>query len=365
MRISKHIFCLLLLFFFASSNLYSEYVMHYHTVKKGENLSSVAKKYNTSADKIKKLNNLKSSVIQPKQRLIVKKVLSKTSAKSSKKATPVDNPAWGYETRYYTIKKGDNLTSIARKHNVSVSSIRKANNMKGSAIVAGRRLKINVPRQMPNIDTPDPIMALMTDKVYYKIKKGDTLDKICAQYNISPEELKKANLLADEDFKEGQIVIVPPVPITESTFSESETTKEVTLRNSIIRDAFTYLNMPYKLGGTGISSIDCSTLSKLVYRSIGITLPNTCHLQYKEGIAVEKDQIADGDLVFFKRRGSVGHVGIYVGNNLFIHASNEQKKVTVASLDNSYFKRNFAGARRYLPEDKPVLARRLEDAVKQ
>jgi len=339
--------------------------MHYHTVKKGESLSSVAKKYNTSVDHIKKLNNLKSSVIQPNQRLVVKKIESKAPEQVSRKAAPLDNATWGYETRQYTVKRGENLSSIARKFGVSVSSIKNANRLKGSTIVAGRQLKINVPREMPDIETPDPIMAAMTDKVYYKIKRGDTLDKICKQYNISPEELKKANLLADEDFKEGQIVIVPPVPVTEETFSDSEITKELSLRNSLIRDAFTYLNMPYRLGGSGVSSIDCSTLTKLVYQSIGVNLPNTCSLQFHEGVSVDKDEMSDGDLIFFNHRGNVGHVGIYVGNNLFIHASSEQGKVTVASLDNSYFRRNFAGARRYLPEDKSVLARRLKDAVNE
>jgi cell wall-associated NlpC family hydrolase len=344
--------------------------MHYHTVKKGESLSSIARKYNTNAKKLKKLNNLRSSVIQPKQRLVVKKIESKTSAKkntakktSAATVASAENSAWGYETLYHTVKKGDNLTSISRKYNVSISGIKKANNLKNSTIVTGRRLKINVPRKMPDIETPDPIMTVMSDKVYYKIKKGDTIEKISGHYNISPEELKKANLLSDEDFKEGQVIVIPPVPIEESVLSETEIQQEADLRDSLIRDAFTYLNMPYRLGGSGTTSIDCTTLTKLVYRSIGISIPNTSAVQFKEGVPIDKNLMAKGDLVFFKRRGQVGHVGIYVGNDLFIHASNAEKKVTVASLDNSYFRRNFAGARRYLPEDKSLLARRFKDVI--
>lgn len=359
---AKCLFSFLLLFFLASTSLYSEYVMHYHTVKKGESLSSVAKKYNTSVRNLQKLNNLQSSVIYPKQRLVVRKFENKTPDKKTN-VSSAENAAWGYETLYHTVKKGDNLSVISRKFNVPVSTIKKTNNLKGDTIVVGRKLKISVPRQLPDIETPDPIMTVMTDKVYYKIKKGDTLEKISTQYKITPEELKKANLLADEDFKEGQVIVIPPVPVTESTLSESEITREISLRNSLIRDAFTYLNMPYKLGGSGITSIDCSTLTKLVYQNIGIALPNTSFLQFEEGVPVDKDEMADGDLLFFKRRGYIGHVGIYVGNNLFIHASSNEKKVTVASLDNSYFRRNFAGARRYLPVDKSLLVRRLKDAI--
>jgi peptidoglycan DL-endopeptidase LytE len=354
MRRIKYAVCFLLLFLFMSTCLYSEYVLHYHTVKKGENLSTVARKYHTSVNNLKRLNGIKSSVIYPKQRLIVRKVESKS---------PEEDAVWGYETISYVIKKGDTLSGISRKFNVHISEIKKLNNLRGNTIVLGRTLKINVPRKLPDIETPQPIMSVTTNKVYYKIKKGDTLEEIAKKYGTTPEELKKANLLSDEDFKEGQIIVVPSAPVVENTATESEIVKEINLRDALIEKSFSYLDMPYKLGGSGKLSIDCSTLTKLVYQSIGISLPNTALLQFREGTPVKKNEISNGDLIFFKRRGYVGHVGIYIGNDLFIHASSNKKKVTIASIDNSYFRRNFAGVRRYLPEDKSLLARRLEDAV--
>ncbi len=349
------LFIFLVLLFFCTG-LYSESALHYHTVKKGETLSSVARKYHTSISNIKRLNGLKSPVIYPKQRLIVRKVESTPSR---------EDAVWGYEDVYYTVKKGDTLSGISKKFNVSVSSIKNSNNLKSNIIVIGQTIKIKVPRKLPDIETPQPIMTATAEKTYYKIKKGDTLEKIAIKYNTTPEELKQANLLSEHDFKEGQIIVISSPPVKESTASESEIAREMSLRNTLVEKSFSYLNMPYKLGGSGKFSIDCSTLVRLVYKSVGISLPETSYLQFKEGVPIKKDEISDGDLVFFKRKGRVGHVGIYIGNNLFIHASSSEKKVTIASLENSHFRRNFAGARRYLPEDKSLLTRRFENVISQ
>lgn len=359
-----------MLFMLLCTYLYSDQITQYHYVKKGENLSAVARKYNTTPSNIKKLNNLKSTVIYPKQKLAVKKIESKTENKtanktpSKKKETVTTASArWGYDTTYHKVKKGDNLTAISRKYNVSISDIKKANNLHTSNIVIGRTLKINTPRRMPDIETPCPIMGEMSEKVYHKIQKGDTLEALAKKYNTTPEHIKETNLLSEADIKEGQIIVIPCVPVTDNSSSDSSMVQDTKLRDALIKESFTFLDMPYKLGGSGNTSIDCSTLTKLVYRSIGISLPNTSCLQFKEGEQVSKEALAEGDLIFFNSRGFIGHVGIYIGNGLFIHASSNEGKVTIASLENSYFRRNFAGARRYIPTDESLLARRFGNAV--
>ncbi|HOL21904.1 MAG TPA: LysM peptidoglycan-binding domain-containing protein [bacterium] len=354
--------------------LYSEGTTQYHYVKNGETLSSIARRYDTTVYELKKLNNLNSSVIQPKQKLIIKKSeeakVSKgnTSAKvggtASKRNTSAKAsvPAGNYETISYTVKKGDTLERIGKKYGVSVARLKKTNNLKSSTIKIGQTLKINVPKKVPaipEVTTPQPIVGASTEKIYYRIKKGDTLASVASQYNITPEQLKEANLMSDGDFKEGVTIVIPSVSVAAEEESasmvdqnnmETEIVKEPkTLRDIVLKESFNFLNMPYRLGGSGDSSIDCSTLVRRVYEKVGIKLPNTSSQQFKEGEPVKKEEMEEGDLVFFYRRGSVGHVGIYVGDNLFIHASSDKKKVTIASLETSYFKRNFAGARRFLP----------------
>ncbi|MBN1446007.1 MAG: LysM peptidoglycan-binding domain-containing protein [Candidatus Omnitrophica bacterium] len=354
--------CACLLFLLCTC-LYCDQVTQYHYVKQGENLSSIARKYNTTSSNIKKLNNLKSSVIYPKQKLAVKKVLTQQARTETLSAS--GGAKWGYDTTFHTVKKGDTLSGLSRKYGVSISAIKKANNLRSSNIVIGRTLKINTPRRMPDIDAPKPIMGELSEKIYHKIQKGDTLEALAKKYNTSPEHLKEANLLSDSDIKEGQMIVIPSLPVSDNSASESNIHQEAKLRDALLKESFSFLDMPYRLGGAGSTSIDCSTLTKLVYKSIGISLPNTSFLQFQEGEAVLKEELSEGDLVFFNRRGFIGHVGIYIGNGLFIHASSNEKKVTIASLENSYFRRNFAGGRRYVPADESLLARRFGNAVSE
>ena len=123
--------------------------------------------------------------------------------------------------------------------------------------------------------------------------------------------------------------------------------------------------MPYKLGGNGKKYIDCSTLTRLVYKKVGIELPKTSYYQFKEGKKVSLSEALPGDLVFFKRGRYVGHVGIYIGNNLFIHASNKNGRVTISSLDSPYFKKHFVCVKRYIPCFDNVIARRIKNDVKE
>jgi len=131
----------------------------------------------------------------------------------------------------------------------------------------------------------------------------------------------------------------------------------------IIRSALKLYTTPYKWGGTNVEKgIDCSFFVKFVFSELGINLPRTSREQFKIGIPVEKDQLKCGDLVFFKKikykkvKGKVkkyeyiNHVGIYLINDEFIHATLGAKKVTISSLKEEYYKLHYAGARRVLKE---------------
>ncbi|MCM8830409.1 MAG: LysM peptidoglycan-binding domain-containing protein, partial [Candidatus Omnitrophica bacterium] len=300
MRIKPYIIAII----FLCTYLYSQGATQYHYVKKGETLSSIAKRYGTTVYELKKLNNLNTSVIQPNQKLIVKKSdasepsKGNTSAKGSKPSkgnisVKASVPARNYETISYTVEKGDTLERISKRYGVSVASIKKANNLKSSLIKIGQTLKVNVPKKepvIPEVITPQPIVGIPTERIYYRIKKGDTVESIASQYNITPEKLKEANLMSDNDFKEGITIVIPSSLITEESVSmvdqnnmETEIVKETkTLRDIILKESFNLLNMPYRLGGSGNSSIDCSTLVKRVYEKVGIKLPNTSSQQFKE-----------------------------------------------------------------------------------
>ncbi len=111
-----------------------------------------------------------------------------------------------------------------------------------------------------------------------------------------------------------------------------------------------WLDTPYQYGGISRNGIDCSGLAQKIYLEVyHHKLPRTSQEMYKQGTLVRFSWIKPGDLVFFrKNRGSsLDHVGVYLGNQQFIHATN-QRGVIISELNSSYYKSRIVGIRRYL-----------------
>lgn len=119
--------------------------------------------------------------------------------------------------------------------------------------------------------------------------------------------------------------------------------------SSIIATAQKYIGVPYVWGGESPSGFDCSGFVQYVFKQNGISLNRTVVTQYKHGYTVSKSSLQPGDLVFFQNTSGSGlsHIGIYIGNNQFIHASSSQG-VTISSLSNSYWASHYHSARRVL-----------------
>ena len=118
--------------------------------------------------------------------------------------------------------------------------------------------------------------------------------------------------------------------------------------SDVVRTAYAYRGTPYHYGGTGRSGFDCSGFTSYVYKQKGVSLPHNAAAQFARGAKVSKSQLKPGDLVFFHcgRRG-ISHVGIFVGNGKFVHASSPRSGgVRVDSLNDGYYKSTFRGARR-------------------
>jgi hypothetical protein len=115
------------------------------------------------------------------------------------------------------------------------------------------------------------------------------------------------------------------------------------------RTAERFVGIPYRWGGNNVvEGMDCSGFVRAVYNLCGLSIPRTSSDQFKAGDLVTKDELLDGDLVFFgSSANSISHVGIYVGGGKFVHAPRRGEEIRVTAVDESYFEKRFVGARRY------------------
>ena len=123
------------------------------------------------------------------------------------------------------------------------------------------------------------------------------------------------------------------------------------LRSEIVRTAKSFLNVPYRWGGTSPArGFDCSGFSMTVYQLNGLNMPRSSKAQWEAGVPIDRDQLSQGDLVFFATSGNgeVSHVGIYLGENNIIHAPGWGKRIRIDSLEEKYYRRHFVGMRSYL-----------------
>ncbi|MBE6929186.1 MAG: C40 family peptidase [Clostridia bacterium] len=120
-------------------------------------------------------------------------------------------------------------------------------------------------------------------------------------------------------------------------------------RQDIINYAMKFLGTPYKYGGNTPKGFDCSGFTQYVFKHFGYSLNRSSSAQINNGEKIMTEDLLPGDLVFFSRSGyAVGHVGIYVGDNQFIHSTSPGDVVKVSSMDESYYVSRYVGARRIL-----------------
>lgn len=176
----------------------------YYTVQRGDTLGKIANKYNTSADKIAKDNNIKNpNMIYVGQKLAIKKAVSTPSKPSNSTNKPSNSTSNSNKTVYYTVKSGDTLSKIAKEQKVTVDHIVKENKLKNANMIyVGQKLVIKrgtTETSKPSQSTNKPGNSTSTSNktVYYTVKQGDTLSKIAGQYKTSADKIAKDNKISN------------------------------------------------------------------------------------------------------------------------------------------------------------------------
>ncbi|MGG3912701.1 LysM peptidoglycan-binding domain-containing protein [Rossellomorea vietnamensis] len=280
-----------------------------YRVQSGDSLSVIAYKYDTSVSNLKNWNNLNSDLIYVNQVLEV-------SAPSSSSA------------KTYTVQSGDYLSKIGAKFDVYVAELKSWNNLKSDVIYPGQTLVVS---SGGTTTSPAP-----TGSSTYTVQSGDTLSHIAVRYDVSVSSIKSWNGLSSDTIYVGQ-----KLSINGTSNGGTETPS-----SNVVDIAKKYVGTPYAWGGTSPSGFDCSGFIYYVFNQAGQSIARTNTEGYYSKSSFVSSPKA-GDLVFFENtyKSGISHMGIYVGNGEFIHASDSG--VVISKLSNTYWNPKFVGYKRF------------------
>ena len=258
----------------------------------------------------------------------------------------------------HVVRKGDTLGKIARAHRVSVSKIQAANGLEGTHLSVGKKLvvpggkahskrrkarsgkngRVNVRKATPAEEPPVGAQLSHADPQGSTLRTGTW---------TPPTESELAELAT-------------PVKAADTASPGVAAAKEAgkadaSVKDRLLRVAQRMLSVPYRYGGTTLWGLDCSGFVQKTFAFLNLDLPRSAREQYREGAKVAKSDLSPGDLVFFRTYAKYpSHVGIYLGDNRFVHASSRDRKVTVESLDTPYYMKRYIGAKRLLFEQNDI-----------
>jgi membrane-bound lytic murein transglycosylase D len=202
-----------------ASNLKYSTKTKYHTVRRGESLGVISNKYGVAVSDLKRWNNLRSNMINSGAKLkivstvkqaipapkVVPAVLEKEEETSVASAeTSTSDTKSNVETSIYTVQKGDNLSSIARKFNISVAELKEMNNLEGANVALDVQLKVTKSAEIVEIKNEIDIKSFNT----YNVVKGDNLGIIAKKHNVSVASLQEWNDLKDTNVQVGKKILI-------------------------------------------------------------------------------------------------------------------------------------------------------------
>lgn len=297
------------------------------------------------------------------------------------------------EAATYVVKKGDNLTKISKAHNTTVNNLKTWNQLNNDTIYVGQTLIIENSKKTNATPTKVNKTQLTLKKqtvsssantynnqavsnsqsTTYKVVSGDTLSKIANKFNLTVASLKSMNDLTSDLIYVGQELKVSEMTVSEVDSSQSidekvvedlkadqaiseQLAKESIIYSSpknrevyeeVVNLAESLVDTPYLFGGNTPEGFDCSGFVQYVYSNAGLSIVRESSEDYFMKKTTKVQTPVAGDVIFFKNtyKSGISHMGIYIGDGEFIHASSNG--VEVAKLSHNYWDTRFVAFKRF------------------
>jgi peptidoglycan endopeptidase LytE len=332
-------------------------VVQRYTVVAGDTLSGIASRFDVPLVTLELWNHLQpTSVLMVGQVLVVGLRTVRSATRPRPRDTRVlvrrrtgrrgtaELSAVRRLDRHYTVQAGDTLSAIAARFGIPVGRLLSLNDLSLDAVIRPGQVLL-VSQVAPPQARAAVAHGAQRVAQRYRVQAGDTLFGIAQRFGISLAALTSANGITEASvIQPGQMLVIPG-PRTAGALDRG-TLVTTTLGMRIVAEAKRFLGVPYEWGGASPAGFDCSGLVQYVLGQLGIHVDRTASAQWEEGVPVSRADLQPGDLVFFDTEGGVSHVGIYVGNGLFIHAPTTGQVVQYADLNSPYWLSVYLGARR-------------------
>lgn len=344
-----------------------------YVVAEGDTLWAIAQQFSTTTDRLVALNHMDDP-----NRLVLGATLSvpgsPVASASAAPAAPASaavaqTPSTGSSSAApigpkravmvtYTVRAGETLYAIGRQFDVKADTIAQANGLEDpSRIRSGLVLKIPLPGRE------------------HLVQAGETLRDIALSEKVDLGALIDFNALDDPELiRVGQVVVIPAPPSNATAAASAQAQAQTAASSApapsptptpgpkptpmplppnaptdgLAGAALKFLGAPYVWGGSSPKGFDCSGFVWYVTKAAGRPLSRGLLGQFNSGAHPTREDLKVGDLVFFQNTYTPGlsHTGIYIGNNLFVHAADEAAGVTISKLTAPYWSTHWFGATR-------------------
>jgi cell wall-associated NlpC family hydrolase len=371
------IFRLVFIFLFFSVSVYSQENYIKHTISKGDNLTSIAKKYGVKPKDISNANPDAPKILKLNSVLLIPNANKSSVIKSNEPIAEI-NPG------SHEVLAKETLWGISKQYKVTVDELKKANpSLETEGLKIGQR--INIPSNNNQIAKEAPTVnsdVVEKVEVIREVNPKETKYSISKEFGITVAELEMQNpeiktklpigyklkILTSKEKAVAYQSTIPPSASPDRTLdspiikSENSMVKvdsgTVKIANhdfidQLIFNATDNIGTRYRSGGTSKTGFDCSGLIYATFGNFDIRLPRTSLEQSRIGVKINTEQAQKGDLIFFKTNGrrQINHVGMVVEVTdeeiKFVHASTSSG-VIISSTKEGYYERAFSHVNRVL-----------------